>query len=398
MNPFHGSVLRGSWSPGINVAQTDDMGGGNVATILGDKAAVSLEIPRPGLHPLYYGVAGQYLHWDEREWPLHRKLRGLGVKKPMVHLVEGGSTVRFNGRTLRVSHDMVTAPPNHYPADMAAAQTQFASRLLYVVEDLYKAHGRGPVYLLLSGGVDSIAIAWALKHIGADVLCLTCGRTEDDFDPAWARKTAEHLQLPWDFVRLPTDSTELQALLEQTLLHIEQTSFSNVLMGLCVELIRARARAAGRHVGYMGFWGDLLFGHKLQVTGSFNLLPEAEKNDRNWTAQRISTCWKSKPHTLQLAKGLRAAGDGTWRVPFLHKELAAWTFGLPQTFAPPKMDKPLLYGLMERYLPSSVCAWHEQKKIGFYTGAGAGKIRLKNPVLQDPNIRATYAALKQRHT
>lgn len=375
------------------------MSGGNVTCVVANRDCIEFEQPRPGLHPFYFATAGRYIYWDEREWPLRRKLRGLGFQRVDVKQLEGGMSVRFNGHDTQTRTVAPTIPDTHYPSSVQEAQRQFASRLIYSVQDSYRAHKGGKVAVLLSGGVDSIAVAWALTQAAkpADVLCLTVGRTEDDFDPRWARAAAEYLGLPWEFVRLPSRDDELQHLLERTLVTIEQTSFSNVLMGLCCELIRDRMVARDHRIGYMGFWGDLLFGHKLQVTGSFNHLPLPEQTDQNWTKQRVLHCWHTKPHTMQLAKGLRAGGETTWRVPFLSKHVAPWAFGLPRTYAPVAMDKPLLYGMMDQYIPREVAAWHFAKKIGFYTGAGAGKIRLVNPILQDPNIRATFARLRLRH-
>jgi asparagine synthetase B (glutamine-hydrolysing) len=392
-----GTTLKGSWRPGIKIDQRDYMGGDAMAVAVSGGSALHLSQTLPGLHPFYYGQAGDYLHWDESEWRLHRKLRGLGVKKPKVHPVEGGATVAFDGRvtSTRIAPTQTFAPVDHLTS-VDEARDEMEQRLLDACDDIYSSHGRGPVTLLLSGGVDSIAIAWAMKEIGADVECVTVGRTSDDFDPKWAKRAADTLGFPHVFLPLPSDDAELQRLLARTLRTIEQTSFSNVLMGMCCSLVHDRMVETGRKVAYLGFWGDLLFGHKLQVVGSFNLLPEHEKSDAAWTRKRVETCWYLKPHTLQLAKGFREGGETTWRVPFLHPLVRDFAFGLPRSFAPPVMDKPLLYGTMERHLPPEACAWHDQKKIGFYTGAGIGKTRLTNPILQDANIRATFAHLKKQ--
>lgn len=397
LQPLHGTVLRGSWRPGVPVFQRDELCDGIYAEIRGEKT-LSFRQTRPGLHPLYYAFCGDYVHWDEREWSLHRKIRALGQKNPRIALVEGGDTVTVSGKSVTVAKDPYPRFENHYPANQKEAQRDFASRLLFAVSEIYQQHDKGRVALLLSGGVDSIAVAWALKHAKADVLCITAGRDENDFDPKWARLAAEYFGFDWRFVALPETSVELQSLLDRTILHIEQTSYSNVLMGLCCELIRDAMLEDDRHIAYTGFWGDLLFGHKLQVTGSFNKLPPEQQTDENWTRQRVEHCWHTKPHTLQLAKGLRAGGRSTWRVPFLHPAVVQFAAGLPLDFAPAEMNKPLLYGLMDEYVPRSLAAWHVMQKIGFYTGSGAGKIRLKNPVLQDPNIRATYKRLKQAHS
>lgn len=394
LHPLHGTLLRGSWRPGIEVLQRDTLSEGVFAEIRGS-SELRIHLPRPGLHPLYYGFCGDYVHWDEREWPLRRKLRALGEKKPDVRLVEGGSRITICGKIVTTETDQYPTFETHFPTNAQAAQDEFGSRLLQAVESIYAQHDRGRVALLLSGGVDSIAVAWALKQANADVLCLTAGRDENDFDPTWAKKAAEYFGFPWQFVALPETTVELQRLLDRTVLHIEQTSFSNVLMGICCELLRDAMLADQRHVAYTGFWGDLLFGHKLQVTGSFNKLPVEKQTDAAWTRQRVEHCWHTKPHTLQLAKGLRAGGCSTWRVPFLHPVVVEYAAGLPLKFAPAEMNKPLMYGLMDRHVPLDIAAWHVMKKIGFYTGSGAGKIRLKNPVLQDPNIRATYSRLRK---
>jgi asparagine synthetase B (glutamine-hydrolysing) len=388
--------MKGAWRPGIITHQLDDMGGGVYAEVTGSATTLTLQQSRPGLHPLYYGQIGHYVHWDEWEWRLRRKLRGLGAKKPVVSELHGGEMVTFDGRALHSTLSPIAVPPVQAIHDMEDARDEFATRFTAAVRDIYEGHKGGPVTVLLSGGVDSILTLWALLRIGADVETVTAGRSEDDFDPLWAKRVADHWGVPWHLCRVPTETEALQTLLTRTLGVIEQTSFSNVLMGCCCELIRDRMRETGRKVAYLGFFGDLLFGHKLQVTGSFNLLPEARKTDAAWTEQRITHCWHSKPHSLQLAKGMRFGGETTWRVPFAHREIAPWTFGLPRVAAPPLMDKPLLYGLMDRHLPADVAAWHVQRKIGFYTGAGIGKLRLTNPVLQDENVRRTYAHVKAR--
>jgi len=363
---------------------------------LGDN--LTLRLSRPGMHPLYYGLQGSqgYIHWDESEWRLHRRLRGLGVAKPKVAEVEGGQTVVFNGREVKVFDAPITVPDTVAVGSMAQAQDEFWDRLVLAVKSIYERHGGGRVMVLLSGGVDSILILQALCEAGANVEAVTAGLTPDDFDPLWAARLCHHWGVPWHFVRVPTEDDALQALLTRAVEVIEQTSFSNVLMGCCMELIRDKMIQTDRKIGYMGFFGDLLFGHKLQVTGSFNKLPAAQRTDAGWTEKRITHCWHSKPHSLQLAKGMRHGGTTTWRVPFVHENVASYAFGLPLSVAPAVMDKPLLYGLADRFVPAHLAAWHVQKKIGFYTGAGIGKVRLVNPILQDANIQRTYKLAKQR--
>lgn len=397
MQPRHRTTLRGSWTTGKIVWQTDDMGGGRVTSIVGERI-ITFRQPRPGLHPLYYSVLGGQVHWDEQQFALHRKMRALGQTKPKVVEVCGGDTVVFDGRTLSHRSSPIVLPPmaDHHviPQTMYEAQNDFRDILDAATGAIYDGHQRGPVTMLLSGGVDSIAILHALKENGADVHAVTAGMTEDEFDPYWARKTAEYLGVPWSFIHVPSQTDELQKVLVKTLGIIEQTSFSNVLMGVCCTLIQEWMVQNERPVAYLGFWGDLLFGHKLQVTGSFNALPEPAQTDEAWSHQRIEHCWHSKPHTLQLAKGFRHGGNTTWRAPFTDDMVASYAFNLSREFAPPKMDKPLLYGMTDLILPKSIAAWHVTKKIGFYTGAGIGKERLRNPVLQDPNIRATFQRVK----
>lgn len=389
-------VLKGTWSPSYTISQVDDMGGGNRAEVYNQGQTLVLRQPRPGLHPLYFAVQGEQVHWDESEWRLTKRLRGLGVKKPKVIEVQGGMTVEILRGVIRLHSDPIIPPPNHQPVNAQTAQNEMERRLLRAVQNIYAGHGKGPVCVLLSGGVDSIAIAHALKRVGADVHAVTAGHSEEDFDPKWAKIAADHMEIPWTFIPIPKEGRELHSILVRTIATIEQTSFSNVLMGICCTAIQEWMVANDRPVAYLGFWGDLLFGHKLQVTGSFNQLPVEQQTDKAWTEQRITHCWHSKPHTLQLAKGLRKDGLTTWRVPFLHPNVADYAFGLPREFAPPKMDKPLLYGMMDKHIPYEKAAWNFKKKIGFYTGAGIGKTRLENPMLQDENIRRLYGELKKR--
>lgn len=70
-----------------------------------------------------------------------------------------------------------------------------------------RLHADVPVGALLSGGVDSSLVCWAIKHLGGDITAFTVGTPNDPLDEsADARATAETLGIRHQILELAADS------------------------------------------------------------------------------------------------------------------------------------------------------------------------------------------------
>jgi asparagine synthase (glutamine-hydrolysing) len=73
-----------------------------------------------------------------------------------------------------------------------------------------------PISALLSGGVDSTLVCWALAKLNANVTAFTVGSRGDAHDETEdARQTARHLGIPHEVVELPPDRPEALAEMEE---------------------------------------------------------------------------------------------------------------------------------------------------------------------------------------
>lgn len=384
--------LQGVWAPGMVLRQRDQHAPGVFARVTGERAKVTLEASAPSMHALHYAIAGNRLMWDEYEWRLRKRLRLSGMKGTP-QLVQAGETVTFDGKTPTITRKAY-AYPEPLDITMADAVPLFGLTFLQAVQEMYEADGSPPVTMLLSGGTDSIATLWALKTIGADVRAVTVGTSEKDFDPLWAKRVAHHWKIKWDFIPLPTDDTGLEAILRDAIGTIEQTSFSNVLMACCREVVRPWMVRRGRPYAWLGYEADAILGNKILQVGRHRA---GAATSEAWGRQRKdSVCESTAPYTLQNAKSFRVNGETNWRTPFVHPKVADLLYSFPLEVIPADLTKPVLYKLLEHHLPPHLRPWDFKKKIGFYTGSGIGTVRLTNPVLQDENMRRIYAEERAR--
>jgi asparagine synthetase B (glutamine-hydrolysing) len=391
-------TMRGVWAPGMRIRQRETFAPGLGTMIRGDAHAITLRMDDPGVHALHYIVSGNRLFWDESEWRLRRRVRqSKCATTGKFQQLQGGEEYRFNGIVGSLGKYAIERP-TILPMGMAEATDALAYALPRAVDDILK-QDKAPITVLLSGGVDSISTLWALKEAGAEgIECITVGRDMRDFDPQWAQRAAKHFGIPWRLIELPYGGQELDDLVRDTVGIIEQTSFSNVLMGCCCTLIQRDMVERGRKIAWLGYEADALLGNKMLLVGQHRALALAAQTDTAWSRARQDACWYVSPYTMQLAKNLRFGGETDWRTPFLHPTISRLLLALPKEAVPPTLEKPLLYALMDRVMPEGLRPWHVKKKIGFYTGAGIGNMRLTEPILQDPNIRWHYGEQKKRLT
>ena len=275
---------------------------------------------------------------------------------------------------------------------LADSADQFYGAMLRAAEDM-KQYAGNKVAVLLSGGTDSTLTLVALLHAGYEVKAYSVGFSEEDFDPYWAKEYAKQLNVPYEFIKLNEDDTELQDLLTKAVKESELSDYSNVLMAICTTKARDVIQEQGYPFIFHGYLADIQVGNVMQVSTAFNKKhPQgtAGRTDENWRDFRYERSTKIIPNTLWIDKLSTVNGMG-WASLFNHQEVYKVLLSLPETVIPINGDKILYWETLDRYIAGG--AWHKGKKIGFYSGAGIGKVRLRNPILSDENMRKTYNAV-----
>lgn len=299
----------------------------------------------------------------------------------------------YDGETI-TEHPLprLDKPSIQYGVSLQDSADQFYGAMLRASEDMKKYAGT-KVAVLLSGGTDSTLTLVALLHAGYEVKAFSVGFSEEDFDPHWAKEYASQLGVPYEFIPLTEDDDELQALLTKAVKESERSDYSNVLMAMCTTKARDVIQEQGYSYIFHGYLADIQVGNVMQVSTAFNKkhpVGSAGRTDENWRDFRYERSTKIIPNTLWIDKLSTLNGMG-WASLFNHQEVYKVLLSLPETVIPIVGDKILYWETLDRFIKGG--AWHKEKKIGFYSGAGIGKVRLRNPILSDENMRKTYNAI-----
>jgi hypothetical protein len=167
------------------------------------------------------------------------------------------------------------------------------------------------------------------------------------------------------------------------------TDYSNVLMGMCNRVVARFAEGIGAEWIAAADLADVVLGNDIMTTGKF-LKAEDYPTSQKWSKYRIDHQLYTLPNNLMVYKVFQPLRTTDL---FVNRDVLEFLLGLSLEVTPVETSKPLYYALLDRYVSGG--SWHDKaKKVGFYTGAGIGKIRLENPILQDDNIRATMAGLE----
>jgi asparagine synthase (glutamine-hydrolysing) len=122
-----------------------------------------------------------------------------------VNKVAAGTLVEWsNGRIQTREYWHPSTPANNQPSfDEAVAETE----RLFVRAVERRLFADVPVGSLLSGGVDSSLVCWAIAHLGGDVTAFTVGTPGDPADETTdATETAKHLGIRHQVLELSGDS------------------------------------------------------------------------------------------------------------------------------------------------------------------------------------------------
>jgi len=123
-----------------------------------------------------------------------------GVQKvPAAHIVE------WSGGKLQTREYWRPPVPSNNQPSFSEAVEETERLFLNAVEK--RLFADVPIGALLSGGIDSSLVCWAIQHLGGDITAFTVGTPGDPFDEtADARDTAQHLGIRHRVLELKGDS------------------------------------------------------------------------------------------------------------------------------------------------------------------------------------------------
>ena len=108
-----------------------------------------------------------------------------------------------------------TLDTGHAPARITFEEAVEETEKLLVESVRLRLIADVPLGVLLSAGVDSSLVCWAMTEAGSKVTAFTVGTPGDSFDEAQeARRTAAHLGLPHEIITLPDSGPSLDILLD----------------------------------------------------------------------------------------------------------------------------------------------------------------------------------------
>jgi hypothetical protein len=340
----------------------------------------------PGVIPLYYMIFGGAIYVSQSMLAMRTQAHAMGLPVKAIMACKEGIAYHFSAKGLRRYVVDTITPETKTSLSLKQAGDELFVQLIAAAE-FFKGT---TVVTPISGGTDGILTALALKEAGVTQKCVCVGRTEDDFDPKFARKYADQLGLDYTFLPLPETDEDLEQLLKDTLPLIEMSDFSNVLMGMCNYGIAQWAKSKGAEYVLTADLADVVVGQDLLTYAKFNRDTEVPTSTK-WSQWRMINGMRNLPNNMMVYK-IFAQNDLKPAQLFHHRGVIQLLLGLSLEVTPPNGRKPVYYEILDRYIGDG--SWRDGgKKVGFYTGSTIGKIRLENPILSDQNIRKVYSTI-----
>lgn len=340
---------------------------------------------KPGIHGVYYLEVGSKLYLGTSK----QQLLAMTGKAPK-QAEEGVVYVFSKDGLKRYRGDVIHTPTYTDKLTLEQGAEELWNLLNDAAEDTYNLLGRPLVVTPISGGTDGLLTALALKEIGANQLCVCVGTDEGDFDPYHAAQYAKTMGLPYQFLKLPANDSSLIHLRDRAIKSFEAYDFSNVLMAMCYKMIGDYAVEHGAKAVYNADFADVILGNDILTTGSFNkAVREGRETDSDfaWAKYRIEHSLHTLPTSVMTLKIFEDQGLDSRQI-FYARPVIDFLLRQTRELTPAATDKRLYKAILNTWLPDGV--WNTKRKVGFYTGAGIGTIRLKNPILQDANLKAAY--------
>ncbi len=339
-----------------------------VAWKKGDFGDTYIARDRFGEVPLHYSPSGYFASEI-------KPLLTLGCNPKDIKWVEPGTVIKFHQG--KVSQNRWYRPqtrPITYGMPRAAAE------LFYKIKQGTEERliGDVPMAVLLSGGIDSSAVAFhaAKQSVG---LAYTAVFEDGSADHKAARLVAEKLNLQLVEVKVPAPSADdLKAVVR----HIEMPHKAQVEIGwACLFLARAMMDD-GIKVVLSGEGSDELW-------ASYGMSYHGIQRD-GWDGFRQKTFVGQHRKNFARCNKIFMSHGVECRLPFLNTELAEFALSLPESAVKKGTNpKAVMSQAYEAALPESIC---NRKKVAFQDKGGLG---LKDFIAQEVSDDAKAMYLKE---
>lgn len=342
-----------------------------------DGEAVSLARDRFGEVPMHYSFADPFAFASEM-----RAMIAMGRDPRTFVDVGPGEVVTAHAATRRGPSYFTRSRWYDPPCVPEATTREEASALLRKLLEASvreRAISDVPVCTLLSGGVDSGAVAAFLKPLVPDLVGYTAVFDERSADLRAARETAEHLGMRLVEVKVEAPASDDLA---RVVGEIEMPFKAQVEIGWACVRLAERMKADGFKVTFSGEGSDELW-------GSYGFAYHALKT-QGWHEYRkdlfLSQARKNFPRCNKVF--MRASVE--CRLPFLNPILVEHALGLPRDVVQSKgRPKAVLQDALAGVLTERVIA---RPKVAFQDGMGLKAQCAK--AVADP--RRFYAAVYEK--
>lgn len=340
----------------------------------GDSGTLWLARDRFGEIPLHYSPGPPFVAASEL-----KVLRAMGARL-FFDVPPGGMVVVERGGRLQRHLRWYDPPAEPIAVSAHEARLGVYERLMAGATE--RAISDVPVCTLLSGGIDSAAVAFHLKRELPGLVCYTAVLDKKSRDLRCAREVAEALKLELVEVQVaPPTPDDLARVVDI----IEMPHKAQVEIGWACLVLAERMRADGFRVTFSGegsdeLWASYGFGyHGVQARGWHTYRKQLflEQHRKNF----------ARCNKVFMAHGVEC------RLPFLHPPLVEYALSLPAGVVREGAARPkaVLQEGFRGLLPDSVV---DRPKVAFQDGMGLKDIIAKT--LASP--RAFYAAeFKRRY-
>lgn len=327
-----------------------------------DGTTIQLSRDRYGEIPLHLTDSWPFLAASEI-----KALQAAGAHPKAISLLEPGVllTVSRQGLRRRRWYDLPTVPR---AIDRSAASQEL--RILIERGVTERAISDVPVCTLLSGGIDSAAVAWALRQQLPDLVAYTAVYDPRAADLRAARLVANTLGIR--LIEVPVErptTTDLARVIQQ----IEMPYKAQVEIGWACLRLAERMRADGFKVTFSGegsdeLWASYGFAYHALQTHDWHVYRKHLFLDQH--RKNFARCNK-----VFMAYGIEC------RLPFLHPSLVEFAISLPQSAVQAGKQRPkaVIQDAFMGRLPDPIT---RRAKVAFQDGMGLKRAiaeRLPNP-------------------
>lgn len=316
-----------------------------------------------------------------KDYPLYfasevKALRAMGCDLGKLMWVGPGELVRLDrGGWKEFTWNKISVEPRNDTLEQASEKV----REMLVAGAVERTISDVPVCTLLSGGIDSAAVAYALKGVLPNIVAYHAVLDMRSPDFRAARVVAEHLGIELREVIIPVPTAADMADVVRTL---EMPSKAHVEIGWPCMVLARRMKEDGFKVTFSGEGSD-------EMWASYGFTFHALKT-KEWHTYRRDLFLSQHRKNFARCNKIFLSHGVECRLPFLNQDLVEYAIGLKkESVRDDRSDKAVIQRAFAGLLPESIT---RRAKLAFQDGLGL-KPKLQN-VLGDP--KAFYKECYER--